>query len=228
MLEVKEIIDLGQPLFNGMRNLGAEQVAFWPTQTHEATCRETNGKMEYSQKMMLLSEHCGTHMDAPFSWNKDGITIDQIPVTSMVRPGYFCDFSHKKPHEPITIGDFEEVARAKGTPVGPGVAVIAWAGTCEDWGQEGFETKRPYIPTETAKWLIEQGVEVLATDIIGIDDPEEWWWPTHATFQRAGVVMVQQLSNLDKLVGKEFLFVATPLKMLGGTASPVRPIAIVG
>jgi kynurenine formamidase len=39
--------------------------------------------------------------------------------------------------------------------------------------------------------------------------------------------MVQQLCNLDKLVGKEFLFVVLPLKMRGGTASPVRPAALV-
>jgi arylformamidase len=227
MLEVKEIIDLGQPLYNGMRNLGADMVAFWPTQTHETSSLETAGKMEYSQKMMLLSEHCGTHMDAPFSWNKEGITIDEIPTSTMVRPGYLCDFSHKKPHEPITVADFEEAVRANGAPIGPGMAVIAWAGTCDDWGKEGFETERPFIPTETAHWLIEQGVDVLATDIIGIDDPAEWWWPSHAVFQKANVVMVQQLNNLDKLVGKDFLFVATPLKMRGGTASPVRPIAIV-
>ncbi|MDI9980101.1 cyclase family protein [Rhodococcus sp. IEGM 1307] len=228
MIEPKEIIDLGQPLYTGMRNLGANMVAFWPTQTHETTSLETAGKMEYSQKMMLLSEHCGTHMDAPFSWNKQGKTIDQIPVTSMVRPGYLCDFSDKKAREPITISDFEEIERKKGEPIGSEWAVIAWAGTCENWGEEGFETERPYIPTDTAEWLVARGIEVFATDIIGIDDPGQWWWPTHAIFQNAGVVMVQQLNNLDKLVDRDFLFVATPLKMLGGTASPVRPIAIVG
>jgi len=39
--------------------------------------------------------------------------------------------------------------------------------------------------------------------------------------------MVQQLCNLHKLVGKQFLFVCLPLKMRGGTASPVRPVALV-
>jgi kynurenine formamidase len=39
--------------------------------------------------------------------------------------------------------------------------------------------------------------------------------------------MVQQLCNLDKLVGKKFIFVCLPLKMRDGTASPVRPCALV-
>jgi kynurenine formamidase len=39
--------------------------------------------------------------------------------------------------------------------------------------------------------------------------------------------MVQQLNNLGSLVGKEFTFVVLPLPMRGGTASPVRPIALV-
>lgn len=228
MLEPKEIIDLGQPLYSGMRNLGAPMVAFWPTETHELTRLHTGGRMDYSQKMMLLSEHCGTHMDAPYSWNESGETIDQISVDRMVLPGYLYDFSSKKAREAITISDFEEAVRQNGKPLGPGCAVVVWAGTSADWGKEGFETERPYLPVETAEWLIEQGVECIATDIIGIDDPDAWWCPTHAVFQKASVVLVQQLNNLDQLVGKDFLFVAAPLKMLGGTGSPVRPLAIVG
>jgi arylformamidase len=62
---------------------------------------------------------------------------------------------------------------------------------------------------------------------IGMDDPAEWWWPTHAIWLRNGICMVQQLCRLDRLVGKEFLFVCLPLKMRDGTGCPVRPVALV-
>jgi kynurenine formamidase len=60
-----------------------------------------------------------------------------------------------------------------------------------------------------------------------MDDPDEWWWPTHLVWLQAGIPMVQQLCNLERLAGKEFLFLVLPLKMRDGTASPVRPAALV-
>jgi kynurenine formamidase len=38
--------------------------------------------------------------------------------------------------------------------------------------------------------------------------------------------MVQQLNNLERLVGREFTFVVLPLPMRGGTGCPVRPVAL--
>ena len=60
-----------------------------------------------------------------------------------------------------------------------------------------------------------------------LDNPDEWWEPTHVTFLKNGLPMVQQLCNLDRLAGKEFVFVCLPMRMRGGTGSPVRPVALV-
>ena len=123
--------------------------------------------------------------------------------------------------------DLHAAADRSGRPIGSGTAVIAWTGQDKNWGKPGFKTERPYVPAETAQWLVDQGVTLFGTDLIGIDNPDEWWEPTHVAFLRGGLPMVQQLSNLDKLVGKRFLFVTLPLKMRGGTGSPVRPVALV-
>jgi kynurenine formamidase len=83
------------------------------------------------------------------------------------------------------------------------------------------------VPTTTAQWLVDRGMTLFCTDLIGMDDPAEWWWPTHQIWLDAGICMVQQLANLEKLKGKSFLFVCLPLKMREGTGCPVRPIALV-
>ncbi len=75
---------------------------------------------------------------------------------------------------------------------------------------------------------MDRGISLFATDLIGMDDPDEWWWPTHAIWLSSGIPMVQQLCNLDRLENKEFLFVALPLKMRDGTGCPVRAVALVG
>jgi kynurenine formamidase len=222
-----DVVDLGHELFDGMANLGASIASFWPSETHAGTARTSGGKLAFESHMILISEHTGTHLDCPFHFDPNGITVDQYPLKKLMLPGHLLDFTSKGPHEAITPADFEAAAQRTGKPVGSGTAVIAWTGQDKNWGKPGFKTERPYLPAESATWLIEHGATLFGTDLIGIDNPDEWWEPTHVAFLRGGLPMVQQLANLDQLAGKRFLFVALPLKMRGGTGSPIRPVALI-
>jgi kynurenine formamidase len=130
---------------------------------------------------MLLSEHCGIHLDAPYHWDEDGATVDRVPLENLVLPGCLLDFSNKGPREPITVADLEAAEHATGQRIGGGMAIIAWTGVDRDWGQQGFQSERPYVPVESAQWLVERKITLFATDLIGIDDPSQWWWPTHVS-----------------------------------------------
>jgi kynurenine formamidase len=55
----------------------------------------------------------------------------------------------------------------------------------------------------------------------------EWGWPIHGIWLKSGVCIVQQLCNLDRLVGKESWFVCLPIRMCDGTGCPVRVVALV-
>jgi arylformamidase len=72
----KEIVDLGHEYLNGMVNLGAHHCAFWPLETFESTRRHSQGKLRMEGKMMLMSEHCGTHLDAPRHFDEHGAIVD--------------------------------------------------------------------------------------------------------------------------------------------------------
>jgi arylformamidase len=95
------------------------------------------------------------------------------------------------------------------------------------WGQPNFTRERPFVPDETVEWLATRHIGLFATDLIQVDDPDAWWYPTHTSLARNGIPMVQQLCSLERLEGTEFVFLVVPLKLRGGTASPVRPIALV-
>ena len=223
---VKKIIDLSHELYDGMPNLGGWKVAFPQIDSFERTGQLTQGRHSYQSKMMLLPEHCGTHLDAPIHFIKDGLAINEVPLEQLVLPGHLLDFTHKKNGEAITIADFEAAERQSGRKVGPGVALVCWTGTDKVWGQPGFGTARPYVPPESAQWMVERKVTLFATDLIGMDNPEQWWDPTHLVWLSNGICMVQQLKNLDKLVGKQFLFVALPIKIRGGSGCPIRAVAL--
>jgi kynurenine formamidase len=210
-----------------MVNAGAPMVAFWPIETIERFRKITQGKFAMEGRMMLMPEHCGTHLDTPRHFVEGGTSVDQVPLEQLILPGHLLDLTDTKNGEPITIADLENAERKSGHAIGPGKATICWTGVDKEWGKPNFRLNRPHVPAKTAEWLVERKITIFCTDLIGMDDPEEWWSPTHLMWLSNGICMVQQLCNLDKLVGKEFWFVCLPLKMRDGTASPVRPVALV-
>ncbi|GAA4395582.1 cyclase family protein [Tsukamurella soli] len=221
-----DIVDLGHELYTGMPCHAAEVTEFWSVDTFASTRRVSDGRRGLHNKMMLLSEHTGTHFDAPSHFDPDGESVEQVPLDRLVLPGHLLDVCHRGPHEPITVDDLLAAEAASERTIGPGTAVVLRTGQDVRWGTSDFFTERPHVPAETAQWLVDRGISLFCTDLIAIDDPQQWWEPTHTAFLCGGVPMVQQLNNLGRLVGREFLFVVLPLPMRGGTASPVRPVAL--
>ena len=223
---VREIVDLSHAMYSNMPNIGG-QVTFFPIDDHAYLSQITGGAMAMESRMILMPEHCGTHLDAPRHCDAKGASVEQLPLERLVLPGHLLDLTHRGPGEAITIADFEAAEEKSGQAIGPGRACICWTGSDRDWGREGFATERPHVPVDAAQWLVERGIPLFCTDMIGMDDPNEWWWPTHAMWNRQGVSMVQQLCRLERLAGKEFLFVCLPLAMKDGTGCPVRAAALV-
>jgi arylformamidase len=222
------IIDLGHEMFTGMPVLDDNVTnQFWENNTFEGMARYSEGKISARSRMMLVFEHVSTHVDAPGHFDKDGMTIDQIPLQQLIVPGHLLDLTHKKPYEGIGPDDFKRAVEASGKEIEPNTIVIANTGQYKNYGVGDFRTARPFITGEGGQWMVDQGTTLFGTDLIGIDNPEEMWNPTHTAFLMNGVPMIQQLNNLDALIGLDFLFVALPWQMLGGTASPVRPVALV-
>jgi kynurenine formamidase len=183
--------------------------------------------MDMESRMMLMAEHCGTHLDVPRHCDETGLMLSEMPLDRLVLPGHLLDLRHKQAGEAITVDDFQQAAAKTGRPIGPGRALVCWTGTDVHWGKPGWTTNRPHVSTDVAQWLVDQGMPLFATDMIGMDDPAEWWWPTHSVWLKAGVCMLQQLCNLGALEGREFLLLCLPLKFRDGTGCPVRAAALV-
>ena len=70
------------------------------------------------------------------------------------------------------------------------------------------------------------GVSLVGTDHGGIDNTRNRDRPGHMVLLRHDVLIVESITNLDLLLGREMLFVCLPLALWGASGSPVRPIAI--
>src|SRR5258708_34115822 len=154
-----------------MANVGANCVAFWPVEPFETTRELGGGRLAREGRMMLMAEDCGRHIDVPRHFVEGGTTVDQLPLEKVILPGRLLAFTHKKVREAITIADFEEAERRSGRKIGSGPAVVAWTGVDKNWAKPGFIKERPSVPVPAAKWLVERGITLFATDLIGMDDP---------------------------------------------------------
>ena len=189
-----------------------------------------------------MNEHTGTHFDAPVHWitgrDLPDNATDTIPPSHLIAPGVVVDVSAAAAADPdlvITPAHLEEWEAAHGRlPAG------AWLLLCTDWSKRhgaaytnrdetGAHTPGP--SADAVRMMVERGVHGLGVETIGTDagqahlfDPP---YPAHTLLHGAGRYGLQCLTNLDQLPPTGAMIIAAPLKIVGGSGSPLRVLALV-
>jgi kynurenine formamidase len=90
----------------------------------------------------------------------------------------------------------------------------------------------PGLGREAAEWLADQGVINLATEARSIDSPVNERadipepFPAHQVCRDRKILDTENLCIPEELVGKRFTYIGLPLNIRGGTASPIRAVAV--
>lgn len=190
-------------------------------------------------------EHTGTHFDAPVHWvtgrDLPDNTCDTIPVRRFVGPGCVIDVTAEVADDPdylLEPGRIEAWEREHGR-IQRGAWVLLRTGWSERGDAAAFLNEAedgPHTPgfsREASELLAHErdilgvGVETIGTDAgqAGRFDPP---FPNHSIMHGAGKFGLASLRNLDRLPPTGALVIAAPLKIVGGSGSPLRVIALVG
>jgi arylformamidase len=211
-----EIVDLSKPIMNGMRAHVTTSIV--PVMRIGDAAGKFDPPCEgFASNLIVMSDHCGTHFDAPNHFIRGGTSVDQIPPGRTVGPAVVCDLTH-------VADDQIEAAHL----------VLALAEMPVGLRRGGFvllHTRPPGGPgrgigRSAAEHLVECGVSLVGTDHGGIDNTRNRDRPGHMVLLQHDVLIVEGLANLDRLLGREVLFVCLPLRLEGASGSPVRPIAV--
>lgn len=178
----------------------------------------------YNLTQLSTSTHQATHLDAPFHFYDDGLTVDEIPLDKFFGPASLVDLAphsalaSKTPITPEMLAPHEEKFHARSR-------VICRTGWDQQFGSPEFFTDFPFFTVEAARWIAAQSIALL-----GIDTPSpgaEQWKEVHQTLLKPGVdiVILEGLVNLVSLPD-QFTLAAFPLAIKGRDGSPVRAIAI--
>jgi kynurenine formamidase len=176
-------------------------------------------------RVLLLTEHTGTHVDAPYHMLAEGEAIDRLGLERFYGPAVLADVSDRDPGIAIDQESIEAALCQNGLDLlhDDMLIVRCWSEQRDD---PGFTSARGFLP-EVGPWLVEKGIKALGVDLPYVDHPADRSFPVHIALFRAGIPIYENLTCLDQLPKTRFTFVGLPLPLTGGGGSPVRAMAIV-
>ncbi|MGH9430400.1 MAG: cyclase family protein [Terriglobia bacterium] len=228
-LRSKHVIDLSQAL--------EEHMPHFPT--HSKFFHNLWGSYWHGERSLTyqlnMNEHTGTHVDAPAHFISDAkpeahVTIDQIPLTRLMGRGVRIDCRKFKEGDRVS-RDFVAKWEAEHGAIQAGDIVLFNFDWSKHWGlrpkSRRYAEDWPGVSMEVAVYLIEKSVSALGVDTLSPDAPEALRTvPIHPVVLEKQVLIVENLCNLSELPDF-FIFMALPLKIGGGSGSPIRAIAFV-
>ncbi len=180
--------------------------------------------LNYNITQLVMSTHLGTHLDAPFHFFDDGVTVENLDVRRGFGPAWVLDFTHKKAGDAITLEDMQ----AHADKVTKGSRLIFHTGWDKEFPQKHYFGGQPYLSVEATTWMAQRGVWCVALDT-PTTYPAEYTASHHSLLNKdAQVLIIEGLRGLERLQGEEVILIALPLRIRGRDGSPCRAMAIDG
>ena len=193
-----------------------------PLHTHESHAR--------SNTKLTLATHIGTHVDAPYHFHADGTTVENMPLDRYMGLALLLDLRDvAKSLTPLSVANLQG---AGGTPaaVRDKIVVLFTGWAAAESGGAGFYSQGPYLSNEGAAYLADNGVNAVSVDF-PIDKhpatPQSTIhdFPVHRLLLGRGIPLIENLINLDQLLGREFELWALPIKLKDGDGAAARAVA---
>ena len=238
------VVDLTQPLGPSTPVIGLPPMfAPSPGVTIDVISKYDDKGPAWYWNTLRMGEHTGTHFDAPVHWvtGKDlpGNACDTIPPRKFVGPACVIDITQDVEANPdflLTTAGLE-AWEAKHGRVPKGAWVLLRTGWSKRKDAASFINVKddgPHSPgfdQNTSELLARDrdvlgvGVETIGTDAgqAGTFNPP---FPNHTIMHGAGKFGLASLCNLDTLPPTGAVVIAAPLKIVNGSGSPLRVIAI--
>lgn len=204
---------------------------FWPTQPkYEAVVVETYeaGGESYHQSIRI-SEHTGTHIDAPKHFIPGGCPVDELSPRTVMGRGVTI---HGENIAPCGLLPLEQIKafEAENGEIKAGDIVMIRFGWEDKYAvlpeDKGFLKDWPGLSEEAARYLAEKGVAVVGCDTLALDAFGVKRYISHEILLGQGIPIMENLRNLGELP-PFCAVVGLQNKFKGGSGSPIRLVAFV-
>ena len=224
------LVDLSQEIYQGMPVYpGHLKTAVWEYHSHEETRRSLQTGFSYATRGLLLSDHGPTHVDAINHVDPapGAQSIDQLPLEFFYTSAVCIDVSHVSSHEYLTVEVLSLACQRNDLEIRKGDTVLLYTAHWDrNYGTDKWLTEYTGLDRAATEWLAQRGVVNIGIDAPSIDNPMDRSYPAHTVCREQGILNTENLANLKMVRAKRFRYAGFPLRIRGGTGSPVRAVAI--
>jgi arylformamidase len=182
----------------------------------------TLGQDMCTVQSIRFNNHLGTHLDAPSHFIEGGMTVDKIPLESLIGTAVILDFTHKGKNDLITKEDLQ----AHKYRILPGSRVLIKTGWDVNFTSDTFYEDFPCLTQEAAELLASLEIKLLGMDTPSpspLDDPGQ---AIHKTLLAAGIVILESLNNLTTIDRNQCQIIVSPPLIKDFSGAPCRVVAV--
>lgn len=167
-----------------------------------------------------LGAHTGTHLDSPLHVIAGSPDLEAgVPLRALVGPVLVVDVSERDAH--VTSDDL----RRAGAPAGHTRILLRTANSRLRLDSDEFDASHVGLAPDGAAFLVEQRVQCVGTDYLGIEPYDTVGLPTHRALLEAGIALVEGL-DLRHVAAGAYFFACLPLRLQDADGAPARAILL--
>ena len=202
------------------QTIGDTMPVYPGTEQPKLTQTNTIEKDGFKETLLRMYSHTGTHMDAPAHIFPGAPTLDALPAEKFTGKACVVDCSDAGEGGRITMRRIQNVRAA----ADEAEFLLFYTGWSRLWNDGRYFGAYPAFDADVMRYCA-AGKKGIGVDTISIDPIDSFELPMHRIVLGAGLVIVENLTNLEGLIGRAFRFAALPLKYENADGAPVRAIA---
>lgn len=160
-----------------------------------------------------FGSHSGTHVDPPFHFINDGITVDKLPLELLMGRARVVEITAPRIDE-ASLGEFDFTND---------VRVLFKTRNSYLWSEKKFVKDYVYITGGAASMLVNNGIKLVGIDYLSVDKFEAEEPEAHLTLLGGGAIIIEGL-DLREVESGDYEMVCLPLKVKDGDGAPARVV----
>lgn len=189
------------------------QVAEWPGDTPFSysipVTKADSGSVNIGR--LEMSTHIGTHIDAPFHFDNDGKTVEQLDINNYIGTATVVHLEGIEEISAKALKDFSIT----------GHILLIKTGAARD--KSIFPDDVPTLTQEAVDYLADNDVKLFGIDVPSVDKITSKMLDVHHALHAKNIMIIENII-LDDIAPGVYDFIALPLKITGADGSPVRAV----
>ncbi|MFQ5964600.1 MAG: cyclase family protein [Candidatus Scalinduaceae bacterium] len=226
------IIDMTYPLNSNN--------AYWPGPLYSPFKYETLATLERNgvfSGIYSTPEHLGTHIDAPNHFENNQLSVDQLPLKTLIGPAAVIDISTKvevNSDYQLTVKDIILWEKSN-SQIEDGSIILLNTGWWKKWNDyekyknadENGKLHFPGYSEDAARFLVEKrNIKGIGIDTLSVDYGISSDFGVHHIINGAGKYILENIANIDMLPPTGAMLIIAPIKIEGGSGGQTRIWAI--